>query len=184
MTRSTGTSGFDLCGSPPSDFMPSRMAARSTTAGTPVKSCISTRARRKPISLSTLPRFTSQSLTATMSSRVTERPSSKRSRFSSRTFMENGRAEMPVSRSSRRPSANSRRKTSCRPSRSSGMRNCRWRSWRGPLSPCFVAGVPAGRCAAPRLVPPLSGRPRLSVPRARATAHDASASLAHVRSAL
>ena len=30
--------------------MPSRMAARSTTAGTPVKSCISTRAGRKPIS--------------------------------------------------------------------------------------------------------------------------------------
>ena len=40
MTRSTGTSGFTLAGSPPSLAMPSRMAARSTTAGTPVKSCI------------------------------------------------------------------------------------------------------------------------------------------------
>ena len=51
MTRSTGTSGLIFSGSPPRMFMPSRMAARSTTAGTPVKSCISTRAGRKPISL-------------------------------------------------------------------------------------------------------------------------------------
>ena len=35
--------------------MASRMAARSTTAGTPVKSCISTRAGRKAISRSDLP---------------------------------------------------------------------------------------------------------------------------------
>jgi hypothetical protein len=52
MTRSTGTSGLIFCGiaaeRPAS--MPSRMAARSTTAGTPVKSCISTRAGRKAIS--------------------------------------------------------------------------------------------------------------------------------------
>ena len=35
---------IDLSGSPPSRTMPSRIAARSTTAGTPVKSCSSTRA--------------------------------------------------------------------------------------------------------------------------------------------
>ena len=51
MTRSTGTSGLIFRGSPPSVFIASRMAARSTTAGTPVKSCISTRAGRKAISL-------------------------------------------------------------------------------------------------------------------------------------
>ena len=45
MTRSTGTSGLIFLASPPSLPMASRMAARSTTAGTPVKSCISTRAR-------------------------------------------------------------------------------------------------------------------------------------------
>ena len=55
MTRSTGTSGLIFLASPPSVSMPSRMAARSTTAGTPVKSCISTRAGRKPISFSALP---------------------------------------------------------------------------------------------------------------------------------
>ena len=46
MTRSTGTSGLILVGSPPSDAIASRIAARSQTAGTPVKSCISTRAGR------------------------------------------------------------------------------------------------------------------------------------------
>jgi hypothetical protein len=46
MTRSTGTSGLIFCGSPPSATIASRMAARSTTAGTPVKSCMSTRAGR------------------------------------------------------------------------------------------------------------------------------------------
>jgi tetratricopeptide (TPR) repeat protein len=50
MTRSTGTSGLIFLGSPPSAFIASRIAARSTTAGTPVKSCISTRAGRKAIS--------------------------------------------------------------------------------------------------------------------------------------
>ena len=44
--------------------MASRMAARSTTAGTPVKSCISTRAGRKAISLLDLALVCSQSATA------------------------------------------------------------------------------------------------------------------------
>ena len=72
------------------------MAARSTTAGTPVKSCISTRAGRKAISRSEL-RVLSQSATALMSSTVTVRPFSSRSRFSSSTFSENGRREMSPS---------------------------------------------------------------------------------------
>ena len=52
MTRSTGLSGLIFSGSPPSLVMASRIAARSTTAGTPVKSCIRTRAGRKLISCS------------------------------------------------------------------------------------------------------------------------------------
>ena len=50
MTSSTGCSGFTRFGSPPSRAMPSRIAARSTTAGTPVKSCSSTRAGANEIS--------------------------------------------------------------------------------------------------------------------------------------
>ena len=50
MTSSTGCSGLTFFGSPPSRTMPSRIAARSTTAGTPVKSCSSTRAGVKAIS--------------------------------------------------------------------------------------------------------------------------------------
>src|SRR5512146_2140524 len=44
MTRSAGTSGFTRAGSPPSSAIASRIAARSTTAGTPVKSWRITRA--------------------------------------------------------------------------------------------------------------------------------------------
>ncbi len=54
MTSSAGSSGLIFLGSPPMRFMASRMAARSTTAGTPVKSCSSTRAGVKAISLSGL----------------------------------------------------------------------------------------------------------------------------------
>ncbi len=54
MTRSTGDSGLIFLGSPPRFFIASRMAARSTTAGTPVKSCIKTRAGRNAISRSRL----------------------------------------------------------------------------------------------------------------------------------
>ena len=46
ITRSTWISGFTWPGCPPSLMMPSRMAARSTTPGTPVKSCIRMRAGR------------------------------------------------------------------------------------------------------------------------------------------
>ena len=47
MTRSTGTSGLIFCGSPPARFIAERMAAKSTTAGTPVKSWRMTRAGLK-----------------------------------------------------------------------------------------------------------------------------------------
>ena len=43
MTRSTSTTGSTLDGSPPARAIADRIAARSTTAGTPVKSCIRTR---------------------------------------------------------------------------------------------------------------------------------------------
>ena len=69
--------------------MASRMAARSTIAGTPVKSCISTRAGEKAISRSSAAPG-SQRANASMSSAVTALPSSFRSRFSSSTLSENG----------------------------------------------------------------------------------------------
>ena len=43
MTRSAGTSGLTRAGSPPRSAIASRMTARSTTAGTPVKSWRMTR---------------------------------------------------------------------------------------------------------------------------------------------
>ena len=87
MTRSTGISGLILSGEPPSACIALRIAARSTTAGTPVKSCINTRAGRKAISCSSF-FFFSHFATATMSSFLTVRSSSLRSRFSSSTFIE------------------------------------------------------------------------------------------------
>ena len=67
--------------------MPSRIAARSTTAGTPVKSCRSTRAGMNAISLLTPG---SQRASASMSSAFTARPSSRRSMFSRRILSEYG----------------------------------------------------------------------------------------------
>ena len=87
MTSSAGWSGLIFVGSPPSATMASRMAARSTTAGTPVKSCISTRAGRKAISCEGAA-CGSQATRASMSSLVTLTPSSWRRRFSSSTRRE------------------------------------------------------------------------------------------------
>ncbi len=70
--------------------MPSRIAARSTTHGTPVKSCSSTRAGMKEISFSAVAPGVHPA-SARMSSAFTNAPSSRRSRFSSRIFSENGR---------------------------------------------------------------------------------------------
>jgi hypothetical protein len=77
------------CGSPPSRAIASRIAARSTTAGTPVKSWSSTRLVRKAISCSRQLRM-SQRAIASMSSALTNASSSFRSRFSSRIFRLNG----------------------------------------------------------------------------------------------
>ena len=52
MTSSTGCSGLTRSGLPPSAMIASRIAARSTTQGTPVKSCSRTRAGMKEISFS------------------------------------------------------------------------------------------------------------------------------------
>ena len=69
--------------------MASRMAARSTTAGTPVKSCISTRAGVKAISLAAVV-VPSQLASASISGAHTLIPSSLRSRFSNSIFSEYG----------------------------------------------------------------------------------------------
>ena len=52
MTSSAGASGLILAGSPPSSATASRIVARSTTQGTPVKSCMMTRAGVNWISVS------------------------------------------------------------------------------------------------------------------------------------
>ena len=69
--------------------MASRIAARSTIAGTPVKSCISTRAGRKAISVLGSA-WGSQPARVLMSAAVTVVPSSQRRRFSSRILSEKG----------------------------------------------------------------------------------------------
>ena len=70
--------------------MASRIAARSTIAGTPVKSCITTRAGVKAISLEGSS-LAFQVASASTSLAVMVSPSSLRSRFSSRIFSEKGR---------------------------------------------------------------------------------------------
>ena len=89
MTSSAGTSGLILLGSPPRSAIASRIAARSTTAGTPVKSCITTRAGVKAIS-SLGSALASQRASASMSSALDRAVPSLRSRFSSSTFREKG----------------------------------------------------------------------------------------------
>ena len=93
MTSSAGRSGLIFFGSPPSRFIASRIAPRSTTAGTPVKSCSRTRAGMKAISWLGVA-LASHTATASMSSRFTEMPSSARRRFSSRMRSENGSRAM------------------------------------------------------------------------------------------
>ena len=87
ITSSAGSSGLILAGFPPISAIASRIAARSTIAGTPVKSCISTRLGVNAISsLGSAVAF--QRATFSTSSAVTASPSSVRSRFSSRIFSE------------------------------------------------------------------------------------------------
>ena len=85
MTISAGASGLILVASPPSSDIASRMVARSTTHGTPVKSCMITRAGVNWISLLGSA-AASQPASALMSSAVMFAPSSVRSRFSSSTL--------------------------------------------------------------------------------------------------
>ncbi len=89
MTSSAGTSGLILLSSPPNSRIASRIAARSTIAGTPVKSCITTRAGVNAISWLGVA-AASQLARASMSWARIASPSSLRSRFSSRIFNENG----------------------------------------------------------------------------------------------
>ena len=107
MTSSAGTSGLILFGSPPISRIASRIAARSTTAGTPVKSCMTTRAGVNAISLlgSSL---AFQVASASMSCARIDSPSSLRSRFSSRIFSENGSRAMSNRRTAARRGGRSR----------------------------------------------------------------------------
>ncbi len=90
MTISAGASGLILVASPPSSAIASRIVARSTTQGTPVKSCMITRAGVNWISWSGSA-AASQPAIALMWSAVMSAPSSVRSRFSRSTFNEKGR---------------------------------------------------------------------------------------------
>ncbi len=90
MTSSAGTCGSITDGSPPMSAMASRMAPRSTTHGTPVKSCSTTRAGVKAISSLGSDRWSHFAIFST-SSLWTASPSSLRRTFSSSTFSENGR---------------------------------------------------------------------------------------------
>ena len=101
MTSSAGASGFTFAGSPPSSVTASRIVARSTTQGTPVKSCMITRAGVNWISVSGSAAG-SQPASARMCSAVTFAPSSVRSRFSSSTLRLNGSRSAPSTADSRK----------------------------------------------------------------------------------
>jgi hypothetical protein len=81
--------GLMIEGSPPASFTASRIAARSTTHGTPVKSCRTTRAGMKGNSRSG--RFSGrQEATSLTWSAVARPPSDCRNAFSRRMRMVNG----------------------------------------------------------------------------------------------
>ncbi len=94
MTSSAGASGLILVASPPRSATASRMVARSTTHGTPVKSCMITRAGVNWISVSGSA-VASQPPSARMWSAVMLAPSSVRSRFSSSTLRLYGSDSLP-----------------------------------------------------------------------------------------
>ena len=85
MTMSAGDSGLTLLGSPPRVVTASRMVARSTMQGTPVKSCMITRAGVNWISVSGSADGSQLAIARTWSA-VMLAPSSVRSRFSARIF--------------------------------------------------------------------------------------------------
>jgi hypothetical protein len=101
MTISAGESGLIVSGSPPSSTTASRIVARSTMQGTPVKSCMTTRAGVNWIS--TLGSAVgSQAAMARTWSAVMLAPSSVRRRFSARTFRLYGSFSSPSTASSRK----------------------------------------------------------------------------------
>ncbi len=105
-TRSAGTSGSTREGSPFARTIAARIAARSTTAGTPVKSWRSTRAGVNGRSRSSPPGAPPQRASASTSPSATSRPPAWRSRFSRRILSVTGNPEgspkpRPASRSSR-----------------------------------------------------------------------------------
>ena len=81
MTNSAGESGLIISGKPPNFITASRIAAKSTIAGTPVKSCSITLAGEKEISVSDWPEA-SQLDRASISFFVTSIPFSFLRRFS------------------------------------------------------------------------------------------------------
>ena len=101
MTISAGESGFTFVASPPRAAMASRMVARSTMQGTPVKSCMRTRAGVNWISVSGSASG-SQPASARTWSAVMFAPSSVRSRFSRRTLRLKGSFSAPSTASRRK----------------------------------------------------------------------------------
>ena len=100
MTSSAGASGLIRLASPPRSTTASRMVARSTTQGTPVKSCMITRAGVNWISVSGWASG-SHSASARTWSAVMLAPSSVRRRFSASTLRLNGRRSTPGTAESR-----------------------------------------------------------------------------------
>lgn len=90
MTKSTGQSGFIFYGSPPSLFIASLIAAKSTTAGTPVKSYKITRAGLNGISIC-FGAFVSQFNMLFTSFYVTANSSQLRTADSNNTLIEYGK---------------------------------------------------------------------------------------------
>ena len=88
MTRSTGINGLIASGFFPFRAASARKEAISTTAGTPVKSCINTLAGLKGISLSEA--FGVQCKRVSIASLVTEKSSKLRRTFSNRIRIEKG----------------------------------------------------------------------------------------------
>ena len=99
MTRSAGQMGLIFIGSAPNSSTTSRMAAKSTRAGTPVKSCRMTRAGLKETSTPLASRwFSFQLYTFSTSFFVTWNPSQLRITDSNRTLIEYGRQSKPTRR--------------------------------------------------------------------------------------
>ena len=100
ITSSAGASGLIFAASPPRSTMASRMVARSTTQGTPVKSCITTRAGVNWISWLGMASG-SHPASARMWSAVMLAPSSVRRRFSRSTLRLKGSRCAPSTAPSR-----------------------------------------------------------------------------------